>query len=130
MTRFALTFSVALLLSACRTKDAFDSGVDTGLFWDCEEPVEGNTPVNSTCTYTPPPGSFDFSTEWSMTTFADFPTHKKSYSSPMVGQFTDDTLDGLVDEWDVPLHGILTNENFYPAQDSVRSTRSRSTSKP
>lgn len=26
-----------------------------------------------------------------------------------------------VDEWDVPLHGILTNERFYPVQDSADS---------
>ena len=26
------------------------------------------------------------------------------------------------DEWDVPLHGILTNECFYPVQDSLGST--------
>ena len=35
-----------------------------------------------------------------------------------------------VDEWDVPLHGILTNERFYPAQDSVRSAGRRSASRP
>jgi len=35
-----------------------------------------------------------------------------------------------VDEWDVPLHGILTNERFYPAQDSVRSAGRRGASRP
>jgi 5-formyltetrahydrofolate cyclo-ligase len=29
--------------------------------------------------------------------------------------------DLAVDEWDVPLHGILTNERFYPAPDTVWS---------
>ena len=27
----------------------------------------------------------------------------------------------VVDEWDIPLHGILTNERFYPAQDLAPS---------
>ena len=93
---------MGMAVFGCRTKDAFDTGMDTGMFSECIEPEKGNTPVNSTCTYTPPPGSFDFSNEWSMSTFAQFPTHKKSYSSPMVGQFTDDTLDGKVDEYDIP----------------------------
>ncbi len=35
-----------------------------------------------------------------------------------------------VDDWDVPLHGILTNERFYPVQDSARSAGRRSNSRP
>ena len=35
-----------------------------------------------------------------------------------------------VDEWDVPLHGILTNERFYPAPDAVWSPTHRSASRP
>jgi 5-formyltetrahydrofolate cyclo-ligase len=32
-------------------------------------------------------------------------------------------IDNLaVDAWDIPLHGILTNERFYPAQDSAHPT--------
>lgn len=102
MNRTVLFFVIPLALGACRTKDTFDSGLDTGLFHECEEPVAGNTPVNSSCTFTPPAGAFNFSNEWSMSTFADFPAHKKSYSTPMVGQFTDDSHDGVVNEWDVP----------------------------
>jgi 5-formyltetrahydrofolate cyclo-ligase len=34
-----------------------------------------------------------------------------------------------VDEWDVPLHGILTNERFYPAQDSAPFTVCKSASR-
>ena len=35
-----------------------------------------------------------------------------------------------VDEWDVPLHGILTNERFYPAPDAAWSATYRSASRP
>ena len=35
-----------------------------------------------------------------------------------------------VDEWDVPLHGILTNERFYPAPDAAWSATHRSASRP
>lgn len=35
-----------------------------------------------------------------------------------------------MDEWDVPLHGVLTNERFYPAPDSAWPTGYRSTSRP
>jgi hypothetical protein len=102
MNRIALLFVIASLLGACRTKDALDTGADTGLFSDCEEADPSNIAVNPNCTFTPPAGAFNFSTEWSMSTFADFPAHKKSYSSPMVGQFSDDSQNGVVDEWDVP----------------------------
>lgn len=37
--------------------------------------------------------------------------------------------DLAVDEWDVPLHGILTNERFYPTPDSVWSAGCRRASR-
>jgi hypothetical protein len=104
-----LPYLLAVLVLAstgCRNKEETDTaGFDTGgwlLTGECYTPTAGSVEINSFCTYTPPSGSFDFETEWSMATFANFPSHKKSYASPMVGQLTDDNLDGLIDEYDTP----------------------------
>ncbi len=58
--------------------------------------------MDDTCTYAPDVGSFNPVTQWIMTTFDDYADYKKIYSSPMVGQFTDDNGDGAIDSLDTP----------------------------
>ena len=110
MHRFVLlapALSLALAL-ACRTGKIDTGEGDTGAATsdtaeeECGVYPEGGIPVDSSCTYVPPLGAMNFGTEWTMSTFSEYPDHVKSYASPMVGQLTDDNGDGAVNDLDTP----------------------------
>ncbi len=75
----------------------------------CDDPPPATavTP-DPACTYTPTVGSFNPTSEWSMTTYVDYPSYDDSYTTPMVGHFTDDNGDSYIDSLDIPDIAITT----------------------
>ncbi len=69
----------------------------------CDDPPpESTVYVDPACTYEPTVGSFNPTTGWSMSSFVDYPDHLNTYSTPVVGQLTDDTGDGNINYRDIP----------------------------
>lgn len=77
-----------------------------GLGDACDPPVtfRSGGPFDPSCRYTPPPGVFAPTEEWSWVPGANTPSPEKDQvmSTPAVINLTDDNGDGAVDENDVP----------------------------
>ncbi len=84
----------------------------------CDNPPPGmEGPLDPTCEYAPPVGSFNPVTEWGMTSFVDFPDHHGNIATPVIGQMTDDDGDGQITAEDMP--DILLTFRDYSGTDAV-----------
>ncbi len=92
--------------------DDIDSDCDGELDPDpCVDPPPATTvPVDATCTYVPEETVFNPVQEWYYGNFSDYSSHSRVYSTPVVGQMTDDNGDGVIDERDVP-DVVITAQN-------------------
>ena len=85
------------------TGSPFDPPVDEPVLDACP-PLETDESVDidESCVADPSTGPLAAWMEWEMTSFDDYPEYDEMVTTPIVGQFTDDNGDGLIDEHDVP----------------------------
>ena len=102
--------------------DGTDSDCDGALEPDaCDDPPPGgDVPANGGCTYTPPVGGFSPVVEWTMPAFLEFPDYTKSFTTPVVGNITDDDGDGVPSVRDVPDIVIVTLNSASHTEGAIR----------
>ncbi|MEZ4429119.1 MAG: FG-GAP-like repeat-containing protein [Nannocystaceae bacterium] len=86
------------------TTDPSETDTDTGEVLPCdEEPAPGfMQPPNPECMSEPQVGAFNPVVEWHKDAWTVQPGSKSSVTTPVVVQLSDDNLDGLINEEDMP----------------------------
>ena len=90
-----------------------DPPLDTGILSpvSCVEPTMADTVViDEACAHEVETGPLDAVVEWSMRAFNSYEVYNQVVMAPVVGQLTDDNLDGVVDRWDTPDIVIITDD--------------------
>ncbi len=92
--------------------DDLDSNCDGNLDPDpcTDPPPPSSVTIDDSCTYTPEPGAFSPVIQWAIETFDEYSSHVRIYSTPMVGQMTDDNGDGVIDDLDTPDIVVTCND--------------------
>jgi hypothetical protein len=62
----------------------------------------GSVSVDEDCYVTPPVGAFTPIVEWTLFSFDEYPNHRRTLMTPLVGQMTDDNGDGIRNDSDTP----------------------------
>jgi len=90
---------------------------DTGPPPECPDRVWASveTAIDETCFLPPDTGTFTPFIEWEMFSYAEYPDHHFTWSTPLTGHFNDDNGDGLNGLGDIPDIVVIQFTDDHPA---------------